>query len=110
MPNVGMSELVIILLIGLLVFGPRRLPEMARNLGKAWRFFQEESRKAREVLTTSLDEETRVVTDTMSEAGIIDRPESAPQRAVRRTTPPSPEEIDRAAAIEPVAERALEDT
>jgi len=33
--NVGMPELVVILVVALIVLGPKRLPEVARTLGKA---------------------------------------------------------------------------
>ena len=33
--GVGMQELVVILVVALIVLGPRRLPEVARALGKA---------------------------------------------------------------------------
>ncbi len=35
MPNLGMGELVVILLIVLLVFGASRLPQIGEGLGKA---------------------------------------------------------------------------
>ena len=41
MGNLGLSELVVILVIALLVIGPRRLPEVARGLGEAVRAFQD---------------------------------------------------------------------
>lgn len=37
MPNLGMGELIIILLIVLLVFGASRLPQLGESLGKAVR-------------------------------------------------------------------------
>lgn len=41
MGNLGLSELLLIGIVGLLVIGPRRLPEVARGLGEALRAFQE---------------------------------------------------------------------
>lgn len=35
--GIGTSELLVILVVFLLLFGPRKLPEIARNLGKAMR-------------------------------------------------------------------------
>lgn len=34
--NIGTGELMVILLVGLLVFGPKRLPEVARKVGKGF--------------------------------------------------------------------------
>ena len=41
MGNLGLSELVVIFIVALLVIGPRRLPEVARGLGEAYRAFQD---------------------------------------------------------------------
>ena len=41
MGNLGFSELLLIFVIALLVFGPRKLPELARGLGQALRAFQD---------------------------------------------------------------------
>lgn len=41
MGNLGLSELLVIFIVGLLVIGPRRLPEVARGLGEAIRAFQD---------------------------------------------------------------------
>ncbi len=38
--NIGIGELIVILGIVLLVFGPRRLPELAESAGKAVRLFK----------------------------------------------------------------------
>ena len=40
MPNVGPLELAIVLIIALVVFGPKRLPELGRSLGKGIREFR----------------------------------------------------------------------
>ena len=41
MPNIGLPEILIVLAIALIVFGPRRLPEMGRSLGKGIREFKD---------------------------------------------------------------------
>ena len=50
--GIGMTELIVILVIALLVIGPKKLPDVARSLGKGLREF----RKA----TTDLKEEFQV--------------------------------------------------
>jgi sec-independent protein translocase protein TatA len=40
MPNVGPFELAIVLIIALIVFGPKRLPELGKSLGKGIREFK----------------------------------------------------------------------
>jgi len=39
--GIGVWELLILLLVLLLVFGPKRLPEMGRSLGKGMREFKD---------------------------------------------------------------------
>jgi sec-independent protein translocase protein TatA len=40
-PEIGIAGLVVILIVALLVFGPRRLPEIGRSLGKGMREFKD---------------------------------------------------------------------
>jgi sec-independent protein translocase protein TatA len=40
MPNVGPLELVVVLIIALVIFGPKRLPELGRSMGKGIREFR----------------------------------------------------------------------
>lgn len=40
MPNIGPLEIVLVLIIVLVVFGPKRLPEMGRSLGRGMREFK----------------------------------------------------------------------
>ena len=39
--GIGIWEIAILLLVALLVFGPKRLPEMGRSLGKGMREFKD---------------------------------------------------------------------
>ena len=41
MPNIGLPELLIVLVILLLVFGPKRLPGLGRQLGSGMREFKD---------------------------------------------------------------------
>jgi sec-independent protein translocase protein TatA len=40
-PNVGIEEMLLLLVLALLLFGPKKLPEMARQLGKGVRDFKD---------------------------------------------------------------------
>ena len=40
MPNIGPMEIGIVLIIALVVFGPKRLPELGKSLGKGIREFK----------------------------------------------------------------------
>jgi sec-independent protein translocase protein TatA len=42
--GIGLPEMALILIIALLVFGPKKLPEIGRSLGKAIRGFQDASK------------------------------------------------------------------
>jgi sec-independent protein translocase protein TatA len=41
MPNIGPLEIIIVLIIALVVFGPKRLPELGSSLGRGIREFKE---------------------------------------------------------------------
>ena len=43
--GIGLPEMALILVIALLIFGPKKLPEIGRTLGKAIRGFQEASKE-----------------------------------------------------------------
>ena len=75
MGNVGMGEILVIVIVVLLVFGPHKLPEIMRNLGKAYRVFQDETQKAAKTLRDSIEVPA---TQTPPGPGIIDTPDEAP--------------------------------
>jgi sec-independent protein translocase protein TatA len=41
MPEIGITGLIIVLVVALLIFGPKRLPEMGRSLGRGMREFKD---------------------------------------------------------------------
>jgi sec-independent protein translocase protein TatA len=66
MPNIGLPEILIVLVIALIVFGPKRLPEMGRSLGRGIREFKdsitgddEDEDEPREIERGQANESTR---------------------------------------------------
>ena len=54
--SIGMPELVIILVIALIIFGPRKLPELGKSLGKSINEFK----KASTELQNTLEQEIKL--------------------------------------------------
>jgi sec-independent protein translocase protein TatA len=78
--GIGLPEMAVIAAIGLLVFGPKRLPELGKTLGRTLRGFQSASK--------GFEEEFRRAVDTV-EAEVS----SASPAAIAGTTPaPAPAE------------------
>ncbi len=55
--GIGGTELAVILVIALLVFGPKRLPELARSLGRGLAEFRRASSDLRQGLSAEPDEQ-----------------------------------------------------
>jgi Tat protein translocase TatB subunit len=91
--SIGMPELLIIFIIALVFFGPRKLPELGRSLGRSLSEF----RRASNELRNTLEEEIRV--EEQREAA-KPRPEpavSTPASAVARGDDPSAEPTNQTA-------------
>ncbi len=54
--GIGMPELLIIMAVALLVLGPKKLPEIARSLGRGMAEFRRASTELRNSLTAPLEE------------------------------------------------------
>lgn len=70
MPNIGLPEMLIVLVIALVILGPKKLPEMGRSVGRGMREFKnsiaggdepETEKKAVTTQASAIDAE--VVTD-----------------------------------------------
>jgi sec-independent protein translocase protein TatA len=53
--NIGLPEILVVLVIALIIFGPRKLPELGKSLGKSLAEFKRASNE----LKSTLDEEIR---------------------------------------------------
>src|SRR5262245_63718758 len=104
--SIGMPELVIILVIALIIFGPRKLPELGRSLGRSIGEFK----KASNELRSTLEEEIRIEeqrdqrTAAKAEQDSAIAAAAAPSSAAPVTpAPPVDETISRTTGTGPVA-------
>ncbi|MBE9157976.1 TatA/E family twin arginine-targeting protein translocase [Nodosilinea sp. LEGE 06152] len=63
--GVGLPEMALILVLALLVFGPKKLPEIGRSLGKAIKGFQDASREFEEEFKKEAQQIEKAVTTPM---------------------------------------------
>jgi TatA/E family protein of Tat protein translocase len=91
--NIGLPELLIIAAIALIVFGPNKLPELAKSFGRAMREF----RKATEEVKESFEAETKdleELKDTLTQENLLaDLGEEITTSTEPATTPTSEEGI-----------------
>ena len=106
--SIGMPELIIIFVIALIIFGPRKLPEIGRSLGKSIGQFK----KASNELRSTLDEEIRIEEQTDQRTAIRAEQDTAiaavappPSTTAPPVTPASPadETVNRTTDTDPVA-------
>jgi sec-independent protein translocase protein TatA len=103
--SIGMPELVIILVIALIIFGPRKLPELGRSLGKSIGEFK----KASNELRSTLEEEIRIEDQRDQRAALRAEQDTAISAAIppvsEPVTPASPanETVNRTTGTDPVA-------
>jgi sec-independent protein translocase protein TatA len=71
--SIGMPELIIIFVIALIIFGPRKLPELGRSLGKSLAEFK----KASNELRSTLEEEIRLEEQKTEQKAKVEPPKSA---------------------------------
>lgn len=57
--SIGPMEIVLIALIAFLLFGPKRLPEVARTVGRAMAEFRKASKELSDELTAGLEEDKK---------------------------------------------------
>src|SRR5436305_5047026 len=111
MGSLGFSEIAFIVVVALLLFGPKKLPEIGRTLGRGMAEFRRATDELKRTINTELALEespvppvlrTRRIEDPVEPAAIAPIPGEAPQMTEPRPVASFP------AAAEPVAEPLAE--
>jgi sec-independent protein translocase protein TatA len=109
--GIGLPEMAVIAAIGLLVFGPKRLPELGRTLGRTLKGFQSASSNFEQEFRKAIDSEADTVV-TANSVAIQEAPAPAvevaaaaqPQASAAQAAAPAP--ATAVASPAPVAEPA----
>jgi len=94
--NIGLPELLIIVAIALIVFGPNKLPELAKAFGRAMREFKKateevkesfeaETKDLEELKSTLTDEKDKLVADFAEEVSKYDPEAGTPSEETTET-------------------------
>jgi len=118
MGSLGLPEIAFIVIVALLIFGPKKLPEIGRTLGRGMSEFRRATDELKRSINTelALDESplppvlrTRRLEDPVEPAAIVPIPGEAPQMTEARTATSFPAAAEPVAEpIQPVAEAAPE--
>ena len=98
--SIGMPELLIIFVIALIIFGPRKLPELGRSLGRSLGEFKRASNELR----NTLEDEIRLEEQRDSQAA------KAKAEAAPRPTPVTTEDSNSVTSDAPASDPVLEHT
>jgi TatA/E family protein of Tat protein translocase len=74
MGSLGMQEIIVIFLIALIVFGPRKLPELGKTIGKGLAEFKKASNELKQTWEDEvrIDKEKEVIPEPVKDAAIQD--------------------------------------
>ncbi|MEL7351374.1 MAG: TatA/E family twin arginine-targeting protein translocase [Cyanobacteria bacterium P01_A01_bin.116] len=102
--GIGLPEMGLIMIVALLVFGPKKLPEIGRSMGKALKGFQDASKE----FETEFKKEAERIEKTVAE------PMKATLEKPRALTPEATSETDNepteAEIVEAVADTSTEES
>ncbi len=72
MGSLGMQELIVIFILALIVFGPRKLPELGKTLGKGLAEFKKASNELKQTWEDEvrLDKEKEAMSEVLKDSAI----------------------------------------
>ncbi len=83
MPNLGFPEIIVILVIVLLLFGPKKLPELAKGIGQSVREFRKGTQGLKDELEGSLKDEPKPIATSIHTAQVHSAPlHSTPEETI----------------------------
>ena len=114
--GIGMPEFILIAVVALIVFGPKKLPELAKSMGRAMREFRKATSELKETMQvdSELSEVKKAFTELQSEVNATVNKEAAgpesPAAPLPAPTPdPAPATPPADAAPEPSSAQKLEE-
>lgn len=75
MLNIGPQELILVLIIALVVVGPKRLPELGRTIGRGMREFRKMQDDVRDTLKLDLDPDPEPPAKPVAKPHLVRNPE-----------------------------------
>jgi len=99
--SVGMPELILIFIVALLVFGPKKLPEIGKSLGKGLAEFKRASEDLKKTIEDEIEAGKREAASLQQEVKETKALLSAPAVAPTEAAPPSGEASSRPASEPP---------
>ncbi|MDP2682070.1 MAG: Sec-independent protein translocase protein TatB [Deltaproteobacteria bacterium] len=86
--GIGLPELIVILVIALIVIGPKKLPEIAKAVGKAFAEFKRATEDIKNSVKDDIEKTTGSLTELSKEvkAPINQRPQTPPAEEKKKDT------------------------
>ena len=96
--SIGMPELILIFVVALLVFGPKKLPELGKSLGRGLAEFKKASDDLKKTIEDEIEQGKKEAADVKEQVGEVRRslqpvpppPAAAPEASVPRAESGAP--------------------
>lgn len=97
--SIGMPELILIFVVALLVFGPKKLPEIGKSIGKGLAEFKRASDELKKTIETEMEQGKAEISSLRDHVAKVRDSLVVPQEPARPTEVPPP--VETAAADRP---------